>query len=81
VTGTYSSADSRQGSGSISGTVQGNILTGSWNETYTNLTYSGPFEFSLSADGNSFAGKWASDSDGANALTSANTRSWNGVRG
>lgn len=80
VIGTYSSAVPEMGSGSVTGTIQGNILTGSWNETYSNITYSGPFRFTISADGNTFTGTWASDSNGANGLSSANASSWNGVR-
>jgi hypothetical protein len=48
LTGTYSS------SGTVEGTVTGNYVTG----TYTNGAYEGQFEFTLTPDGNSFAGRW-----------------------
>jgi hypothetical protein len=79
VTGTYTYFDNGNITGSLQGTVQGSSLTGSWNETYPNLTYSGPFAFTLSGDANSFTGKWASYSDGPDALNTT-TDYWNGVR-
>ncbi len=60
----------------IKGTVKGTRLTGTWTETVGNETVSGAFEFVLSADLNSFSGKWA---DTAAGLANS-TEFWNGVR-
>jgi hypothetical protein len=61
VTGTY-----EHDQGQIQGTVQGNILTGTWSEypSYAPPDDAGDFEFTLSADGNSFLGRWRYDSEG-----------------
>ncbi|MFA6363717.1 hypothetical protein [Methanoregula sp.] len=79
VTGTYTYVDNGKITGSIKGTVEGNRLTGSWNDIYPNVTYSGPLAFTLSADANSFTGKYASDSDAPGAINNT-TDYWNGVR-
>lgn len=71
VTGTYDG-----GTGTMSGAVDGSRLLGTWSETFENETASGAFEFVLSADLNSFAGKWA---DTAAELPNS-TETWNGVR-
>jgi uncharacterized protein (TIGR02145 family) len=58
VTGTYTSWG-----GTISGTVSGKIFTGTWKQTQDNTK--GDFQFTMSADGMSFAVKWryAGDTD------------------
>jgi len=76
VAGTYSYANV---TGSVKGTVAGNILTGSWKETDPDTTYSGALILTLSTDGNSFTGKWANDSDAAGTINTT-TDYWNGVR-
>lgn len=48
LSGTYS------GAGQVTGTVNGTYAQG----TYVNGAYHGDFEFTLSADGNSFSGRW-----------------------
>jgi hypothetical protein len=55
VNGTY-----YEGDGTISGTVTGNTLTGTWTETPTRLPPddAGDFVFTLSQDGHTFTGKW-----------------------
>jgi len=71
VIGMYSESN-----GMINGTVGGSRLVGTWVDSYENETVSGVFEFVLSADGNSFTGKWADTLEGlANA-----TEFWNGAR-
>ena len=45
--------------GEISGTVLGNVLTGTWSQTGS----SGSFEFTMSADGLSFTIKWKYEGD------------------
>ena len=65
--------------GSVSGTAAGSVLSGSWKETDPDTTYGGPLAFTLSADGNSFTGKWVYDTDAAGAINTT-TNSWNGVR-
>ncbi|HBV97151.1 MAG TPA: hypothetical protein DEF36_08900 [Desulfotomaculum sp.] len=49
-------------SGSINGTVTGNMLTGTWAETDDR----GTFTFTLSADGKSFSGSWKETSPDPN---------------
>ncbi len=64
------------GNGTISGNVTGNSLTGVWSEVDGEDAYEGTFEFVMSADKNSFTGKWANiGEDLANS-----TYPWNGVR-
>jgi len=76
VAGTYSYGNV---TGSVKGTVAGSVLTGSWKETAPDTTSSGPLAFTLSADGKSFAGKWANDSDAAGTINTT-ADYWNGVR-
>ncbi|MDD1720018.1 MAG: hypothetical protein LUQ25_08165 [Methanoregulaceae archaeon] len=71
VTGTY-----EIGNDTLQGTVSGTKLAGTWNETNGTKAFSGVFEFVLSADKNSFTGKWAYT---AQNLTNS-TEFWNGVR-
>ncbi|WP_211531629.1 lipocalin/fatty acid-binding family protein [Methanocalculus chunghsingensis] len=73
VTGTYVNPE-HDFTGSITGTVEGNTLTGTWSESGLPET-SGTFEFVLSDDGNTFTGTWKSANDESDA-----TYSWNGVR-
>lgn len=49
VTGTY-----YEGKAKVSGSLRGQVLTGTWTQTNS----SGDFEFTFSADGSSFDGKW-----------------------
>lgn len=63
----------------ITGTVQDNKVTGTWNETDTTGAYSGFFMFEKSADDKSFEGKWVYTSEGADTLENT-TQYWNGVR-
>ena len=74
VTGLYD-----DGLGMIAGTVDGDTLTGTWTEDDGTDDNTGPFEFILSGDQNSFSGRWASARDGPDAL-STSTEFWNGVR-
>ncbi|MBK7561224.1 MAG: hypothetical protein IPI68_06790 [Chitinophagaceae bacterium] len=55
ITGTY-----EHDNGKIKGTFTGNKLTGTWSEapTYLFPNDAGEFEFTLSADGKSFTGRW-----------------------
>ena len=66
LTGTYPNY-----SGKITGTVNGNILSGSW----TDNTGSGTLTFTLSADGNSFTGTWQRLTGQGNPAGT-----WNGTR-
>jgi hypothetical protein len=61
VTGTYEFDE-----GQIQGTVQGDKLIGTWAEAPTDGGFAreGEFEFTMSADGNSFLGRWRYDSSG-----------------
>jgi hypothetical protein len=80
VTGIYSYIDkTSKVAGTIAGTVQGGVLTGSWKEAGTNTSYSGPLVFTLSADANSFTGKYAYDTD-ADGTINNTTDTWNGTR-
>jgi hypothetical protein len=63
--------------GSLNASVQGNRIAGMYLETDNDT---GLFEFELSADSNSFTGRWVHASEGAGALQNT-TRYWNGVRG
>ena len=62
VSGTYT-----YDNGKISGTVSGNILTGTWSEapSYVPPDDAGEIEFVMSADGKSFTGKWRYGSEGS----------------
>ena len=62
VSGTYT-----YDNGKISGTVSGNILTGTWSESpsYAPPDDAGEVEFVMSADGKSFTGKWRYGSEGS----------------
>jgi len=79
VTGTYTYFAVGNVTGAIRGTVEGSRLTGMWNETAANTTYSGPLAFTLSGDAKSFTGKWASSTDAAGAINTT-ADYWNGVR-
>jgi hypothetical protein len=69
VRGTYAVCG---GSATISGTVSGGTLTGTWNEQMCG-NGSGALEFTMSGDGRSFTGKWARGSG-------VPTNPWNGTR-
>ncbi len=66
VTGSYDNDTA-----TISGTVSGNKLIGIWQDPGS----SGDLEFTLSADGKSFTGKWRYAGEGAGAW-----RQWNGTK-
>jgi hypothetical protein len=72
VTGTYEYSD-----GTISGTVAGNRLIGTWTED--NGASTGPVEFQMAEDGKTFAGWWAYDKEDF-SLTKKDTPSWTGIR-
>ena len=55
VTGTY-----ERDNGRIEGTVSGNMLIGTWSQSAT----SGPFQFQLAGDCDSFEGSWRFSSSG-----------------
>ncbi|MDX9872462.1 MAG: S-layer homology domain-containing protein [Clostridia bacterium] len=61
VSGTYT-----YDQGKISGTISGNTLTGTWSEapSYAPPNDAGEVEFVMSADGQSFTGKWRYGSEG-----------------
>jgi len=62
ITGTYT-----HDKGKISGTVSGNVFTGTWSESpsYSPPNDAGDMELTMSADGKSFTGKWRYGSDGS----------------
>jgi len=62
VTGTYT-----HDSGRINGTISGNVLTGTWSESpsYAAPNDAGDIEFTMSADGKSFTGKWRYGTSGS----------------
>ncbi|MEA4845835.1 MAG: hypothetical protein VB106_01235, partial [Clostridiaceae bacterium] len=62
VAGTYT-----HDSGKISGTVSGNIFTGTWSESpsYSPPRDAGDMELTMAADGKSFTGKWRYGSEGS----------------
>lgn len=62
--------------GSLTAAVNGNKIAGNYSESDNDT---GVFEFELSADQNSFTGRWAHTSAGAGALNNS-TLYWNGVR-
>jgi len=67
VTGTFSNDD--HGTGTISGTISGNQLTGTWTAKYAYESDSGSFTFVLSDDKKSFSGSWISASDRVNTIS------------
>jgi hypothetical protein len=71
VAGTYEYSD-----GTITGTVQGTTLTGTWTE---NGDSKGPVVFILSADGKSFSGWWAHDYEDFAAIQKESP-TWTGKR-
>lgn len=62
--------------GKITGTVEGNVMTGTWSEapTYAPTSDAGDLELVLSKDGKTFAGRWRY---GSKASWNGN---WNGTR-
>ena len=72
VTGTY-----EYSAGTISGTVAGNRLTGTWTED--NSVSKGPVEFELAQDGKTFAGWWAYEGEDF-SVTKQEAPSWTGIR-
>jgi hypothetical protein len=66
VTGTYPNY-----SGTITGTVSGNVLNGNWSDT----SGTGTFVFTLSASGSSFTGTWTRLTGSGNS-----GGTWNGTR-
>lgn len=71
VTGTY-----HDDKGTLKGDVMDGTLTGTWNDSDINGTYSGFFVFEQAPDGKSFTGRWVNTAEGADALkTTANF--WN----
>lgn len=77
VTGTFTNHD--QGKGTFTGSVSGNVLTGTWTTSYPLQSDSGSFRFVLSDDSTSFAGTWVSASDKTDTL-STTSEFWNGTR-
>jgi hypothetical protein len=77
VSGTYTFC-----SGSVSGTVDGNAFTGTWSQQHPcggAPEGSGPFRFTLAADGRSFGAAWQYGSTCASIDTCLNPRSdWGG---
>lgn len=72
VVGTYEYND-----GTITGTVQGNRLTGTWSEN--NGASKGPVEFEMTPDGKSFAGWWGYEG-GDFSDTKKGDPTWTGIR-
>jgi hypothetical protein len=72
VTGTYEFDD-----GTITGTVQGDRLIGTWTEDGGQSR--GPVEFVMAGDGKSFSGWWAYEGDDF-AATKKDVPSWTGQR-
>lgn len=62
VTGTYT-----HDSGRLTGTISGNIMTGTWSESpsYAPPSDAGDMELTMAADGKSFSGKWRYGSEGS----------------
>lgn len=72
VTGTYEYDD-----GTITGTIQGNRLVGTWTESKGEI--GGPVEFEMAQDGKTLAGWW--DFGGADFdQTTKDDPSWTGIR-
>ncbi len=78
VSGTFTNQD--QGKGTITGSVTGNVLTGTWTMTYPKGSDSGSFRFVLSDDSTSFTGTWVSANDKTTTLSTTEDF-WNGRRG
>ncbi|MEQ1606099.1 MAG: hypothetical protein ABL999_14645 [Pyrinomonadaceae bacterium] len=72
ITGTY-----EHDNGRIVGTIVGNKIVGTWSEgpTFTAPDDAGDLEFTLSADGSGFTGRWRYGSNGA-----WQTKEWTGTR-
>ena len=64
------------GDGTVTGTVNGTSLVGTWRETSGNETAEGVFEFLLSGDTKSFSGRWAYTMEDLGMTRDT----WNGVR-
>lgn len=79
VKGSYDNADSGSGKGSVTGTAFDNHLTGWWNESDAKGEYGGPLELTLSGDGKTFTGRWASESEGVGAINTS-VQFWSGVK-
>ena len=77
VTGTFSNNDN--GKGTISGTVTGDKIVGTWTVDYGTESDTGSFMFVLSDNKKSFVGQWVSVSDKVNSL-STSSEYWDGVR-
>ncbi|MFA5332673.1 MAG: hypothetical protein WC342_09875 [Methanoregula sp.] len=77
VTGTFRNRD--QGTGTISGTLSGNQLTGTWTVNYSRGSDNGQFLFVLSDDKKTFTGKWISASDTVDTLNTTE-EFWDGTR-
>ena len=72
VTGTYDYSE-----GTVSGTVAGSRLTGTWTEDKG--ASKGPVEFELAQDGKTFSGWWAYEGDDF-SQTLKEAPSWTGIR-
>jgi len=77
VTGTFRNND--HGKGTISGTISGNQLSGTWIVNYSRGSDNGQFLFVLSDDKKSYTGKWISASDTVDTL-STTEEFWDGTR-
>jgi hypothetical protein len=77
VTGTYRNGDN--GKGTVSGTVTGNQLVGTWTVDYGRESDNGQFVLILSDDKKSFSGTWVSASDTATTI-STSPEFWDGAR-
>lgn len=78
VIGTFTNHDG--GRGTVTGTVAGNVLAGTWTVKYGGAqSDSGSYKFVLSDDKNSFAGSWVSASDTMVTLSTTEDF-WNGAR-
>lgn len=76
---TGSSVTGIQNNGTFNATLQGNTLTGTWNDRPGFGNATGVFRLVLSEDANSFAGTWAPASEGTAALENT-TRTWSGTK-
>ncbi|WP_321507551.1 hypothetical protein [uncultured Methanoregula sp.] len=76
---TGSSVTGIQNNGTFNSTVQGNTITGTWNDRPGFGNETGVFRLVMSEDTNSFTGTWAPASEGVAALENT-TRIWNGIR-
>lgn len=77
VTGTFVNND--HGRGTITGTITGNQLAGTWTVNYGSESDFGSLKFVLSDDKKSFTGTWVSIYDTVADL-SKSPESWNGIR-